>query len=49
MRIIFLVLTLTSLVGCKSEDVSAADAAPDAVAIVGIEIPSNISGVPSVN
>jgi hypothetical protein len=45
MRIIFLVLTLTSLVGCKSEDVSAADA----VAIVGIEIPSNLSGVPSVN
>lgn len=43
MRIVFLTLTLVTLVGCNSEEVASEDA------ISGIKIPANISGVPSVN
>jgi len=41
MRIIYLLITIAVLAGCKTEDAS--------VAVSGITVPANMSGIPSSN
>ena len=41
MRIIYLLITLAVLAGCKAEDASVT------AAVLGITVPANMSGIPS--
>jgi uncharacterized lipoprotein YajG len=46
MRIIYLLITLAVLAGCKTEDASVT---ASETAVVGITVPANMSGIPSSN